>query len=696
MCFDASQSQFFFWFLFYSLPFFVSRMELDAYATSPAFVLFADARLAAHLARGLLGGEDAAPDASAVAALWRSYAFPPAATTYRRVRWFDGDAARDGVSSTNGGSGVHVADVIRWRASLPSEPSQPEAVASSEGLVPTSSLGRPPPAVGVVPDPPLAVLLDAAARSLAVSHGSATLSSVGIDDAVSVVPMPHASSSDASGGGTSEAGMTAAAAAAVASDPQRRRAIVVDAVCGEAVLRGSSVFAAGIVASTGPYAVGDVVAVVAVVAGTPPLKGSFVDPAAIFRVPSQDASVTPEAETAATGPPPPVFVRVGTGVVTMARTAVVRDAPRGVAIRVTEVPTHQPLEYSALLSSPSAIAAPKAQPTPMGGKKGGKQKRPNDAAPSDGANPSAGSPVVEASAGSDANDEASAVRFFLQNAPSMVPAAWLGLAPPAAASSPRPLFRVLDCCAAPGGKASHIAAIARRAWGLSSCASGASFELTCAEKSPPRAKALESLLKRHHGAAFCAAHVVVRNMDAVRLLQEAAAGGGGAGLFDRILLDPPCTGLGLRPRLHPHPHTVAEVVASADYQRHLLLLALAAVRVGGRVSYSTCTISIEENEGVVAAALAAAPDAQAAGGAPRWRLMPVASLPKEEASRAARLIASAHRPAAGAPVLPQGALWARFGPQVACSPQLVASSHDAVAAAFDTCGFFVAVFERLL
>ena len=60
--------------------------------------------------------------------------------------------------------------------------------------------------------------------------------------------------------------------------------------------------------------------------------------------------------------------------------------------------------------------------------------------------------------------------------------------------------------------------------------------------------------------------------------------------FDYILLDAPCTGLGLRPRLL-HRQTIEQLRSAAHYQRILLDVAVALLKPGGEMVYSTCSIN---------------------------------------------------------------------------------------------------------
>ncbi|CAD5311925.1 unnamed protein product [Arabidopsis thaliana] len=73
--------------------------------------------------------------------------------------------------------------------------------------------------------------------------------------------------------------------------------------------------------------------------------------------------------------------------------------------------------------------------------------------------------------------------------------------------------------------------------------------------------------------------------------------------FDRVLLDAPCSALGLRPRLFAGLETVISLRNHGWYQRKMLDQAVQLVRVGGILVYSTCTINPSENEAVVRYAL---------------------------------------------------------------------------------------------
>ena len=140
---------------------------------------------------------------------------------------------------------------------------------------------------------------------------------------------------------------------------------------------------------------------------------------------------------------------------------------------------------------------------------------------------------------------------------------------------PRLGERVLDLCGAPGGKATHIAALMER-----------SGEVITVEHHVGRAVAL-----RETCARMGATNVQVE-------VADAAAPRARGDTFDRVLVDPPCSGLGTlqaRPdlRWRTSPEAITELAAQ---QAEILRAGAAAVRPAGVLVYSTCTISAAENE----------------------------------------------------------------------------------------------------
>ncbi len=161
--------------------------------------------------------------------------------------------------------------------------------------------------------------------------------------------------------------------------------------------------------------------------------------------------------------------------------------------------------------------------------------------------------------------------YYLQEASAMAPVELL---------DPRPGERVLDLCAAPGGKSTQIAG-KMQGRGL----------LVCNEIHPKRAGILSSNLER-----LGVSNALVLNEHPGKLAERFPA------YFDRILVDAPCSGEGMF-RKHDaafqdwSPETVD---MCARRQGEILDCAAAMLRPGGRLVYSTCTFSPEENEGGIA------------------------------------------------------------------------------------------------
>jgi 16S rRNA (cytosine967-C5)-methyltransferase len=129
--------------------------------------------------------------------------------------------------------------------------------------------------------------------------------------------------------------------------------------------------------------------------------------------------------------------------------------------------------------------------------------------------------------------------------------------------------RVLDLCAAPGGKTGQLTG-----------------EVVAVEKHPGRARELEENMRR-----LGADNVTVVNADALELPGELTG-------FDRALVDAPCSGLGVlarRPDLRWRAQPLPEL------QLELLRAAAARVRPGGTITYAVCTVNADENEAVIGA-----------------------------------------------------------------------------------------------
>jgi 16S rRNA (cytosine967-C5)-methyltransferase len=158
----------------------------------------------------------------------------------------------------------------------------------------------------------------------------------------------------------------------------------------------------------------------------------------------------------------------------------------------------------------------------------------------------------------------------------------------ARALDPQPGDSVLDLCAAPGGKTTHLAALME-----------GRGRILAVEADARRARALERSARRMH------AEIVTVQVADARLPRPSES-------YDRVLVDPPCSGLGtlqaradLRWRASP-----SAIERTRDDQFRILDCGAQALRPGGVLVYSTCTISPTENENLIADFLDRHPDFQ--------------------------------------------------------------------------------------
>ena len=152
----------------------------------------------------------------------------------------------------------------------------------------------------------------------------------------------------------------------------------------------------------------------------------------------------------------------------------------------------------------------------------------------------------------------------------------------------QPGMRVLDLCAAPGGKSSQLAA-ALQGQGL----------LVSNEYVAARAEILKSNLER-----MGVPNAVVLNETPARIAEALPE------FFDRVLVDAPCSGEGMfrKEPVARQQHCQALVKQCADLGAHILDCAAAVLAPGGQLVYSTCTFAPEEDEGQVAAFLQRHPE----------------------------------------------------------------------------------------
>ncbi|XP_051570168.1 tRNA (cytosine(72)-C(5))-methyltransferase NSUN6 isoform X1 [Myxocyprinus asiaticus] len=174
--------------------------------------------------------------------------------------------------------------------------------------------------------------------------------------------------------------------------------------------------------------------------------------------------------------------------------------------------------------------------------------------------------------------------LFLQNLPSVVVGHVLGA---------HPGERVLDMCAAPGGKTTHIAALMKN--------QGTVVALEKIRSKMEKIIQNAKSLKLDCIQAYCcnSVHAVtsdpaqVNSADGPPYPEES---------FDRILLDAPCSGLGQRPNM-TYSWSLKEVCSYQPLQRKLFTTAVRLLKKGGVLVYSTCTVTLAENEEQVSWAL---------------------------------------------------------------------------------------------
>lgn len=161
---------------------------------------------------------------------------------------------------------------------------------------------------------------------------------------------------------------------------------------------------------------------------------------------------------------------------------------------------------------------------------------------------------------------------YVQNA-----ASWL----PVLSLDPQPGEHILDMCAAPGGKTSHIAAITQN-----------EAYITANDNSRPRLAKLRSNLDR-----LGVKNVEYTLFDATQLTRKLEGQ-----QFDKILLDAPCSGEGMMTLGNDKDFatwSVAHIKRLQQLQKKLLVQAWQLLKPGGTLVYSTCTMAPEENEAVI-------------------------------------------------------------------------------------------------
>ena len=160
--------------------------------------------------------------------------------------------------------------------------------------------------------------------------------------------------------------------------------------------------------------------------------------------------------------------------------------------------------------------------------------------------------------------------YYIQEPSAMAPVPFLEV---------KPGERVLDLCAAPGGKSTQIAGYL-----------GGEGLLVCNEIHPQRAKILSENVER-----LGIRNAMVTNETPARLSEVFV------GYFDKILVDAPCSGEGMFRKNEDAKDewSPENVQLCADRQDEILDCAAKMLKPGGRIVYSTCTFAPAENEGSI-------------------------------------------------------------------------------------------------
>ncbi|KAI8909961.1 S-adenosyl-L-methionine-dependent methyltransferase [Powellomyces hirtus] len=178
------------------------------------------------------------------------------------------------------------------------------------------------------------------------------------------------------------------------------------------------------------------------------------------------------------------------------------------------------------------------------------------------------------------------------------------------ALDPQPGQTVLDMCAAPGGKTTHLAALMKD-----------QGTIIALDRSFPKIDRLTAYISAQNlksVKAYCcdATGCVMKQAETDAFLNTESIEWWPTGsrittlpreTFDRVLLDGPCSALGQRPNFSPDI-TLGVLKHYPQYQRSLLHAAHKLLKPGGILVYSTCTFNAAENEHNVAYAIATFPD----------------------------------------------------------------------------------------
>jgi 16S rRNA (cytosine1407-C5)-methyltransferase len=161
--------------------------------------------------------------------------------------------------------------------------------------------------------------------------------------------------------------------------------------------------------------------------------------------------------------------------------------------------------------------------------------------------------------------------IYIQNASSLLPSILL---------DPQEGERILDMCAAPGGKSTHIAALTNN-----------NAQLWVNDSSYLRVQKMAEILYRY---GVKTKEVLIKRAEEITVPPEK--------LFDRILLDAQCSGEGMINLQHPRAMqywSMSRIRKFQTLQKQMIDTAYTLLKPGGTLVYSTCTFAPEENEIII-------------------------------------------------------------------------------------------------
>ena len=145
---------------------------------------------------------------------------------------------------------------------------------------------------------------------------------------------------------------------------------------------------------------------------------------------------------------------------------------------------------------------------------------------------------------------------------------------------PKPGEKIIDLCAAPGGKSTGAAILSNN-----------KAKIISFDRSKKRLKKMEEIIKNEK-----LKNIKTVNVYSLEYLKNHKI------KADKVIVDPTCSAIGVRPKIYEET-TTKEILSAANYQKSFLKMAAEIVRKKGTITYSKCTLEPEENEKNIAYAV---------------------------------------------------------------------------------------------